>query len=129
MGWYTATDCSGTKAGNAEESYIPDATIMLYACWPPAITGTISYSPDNSKGLITGSVTATLTLNITGTVTSKGRTPISATQRQKTYTSSVEEEEVDFISPVGMTGQVFVTIDWIITNGMVTSPSAGMSCA
>jgi uncharacterized repeat protein (TIGR02543 family) len=38
-GWYTAAS-GGTKAGNAGASYVPTATIKLYAQWTACAAGT-----------------------------------------------------------------------------------------
>ena len=71
-----------------------------------AITGSLSYSPSAPTS---GNVTATLTLNMTGTVTSTGWTMVDAITYTKVYSVNTTEP-VNFTSVYGFTGSAMVVI-------------------
>ena len=71
-----------------------------------AVTASVAYVPSTATNT---DVTATLTLNMTGSVTLSGRTQVNATTFTKVYTGN-DSETVTFESIYGYTGDILVEV-------------------
>lgn len=75
------------------------------------INAVLTYSPDGPT-IITGSVQATLTSEMTIDVLSSGRTRANATTFTKIYTDNISEP-VNFVNAYGIGQTLTVEIDWL----------------